>query len=146
MLDKKPENLDGKSASYILVQPSSKVVSSGIEPTEVASESSTESKGLNKFLNLIISFNSYIIYTKVSNIVYEGDKLKVFGTFNFNSNSNRWEIDETIAVIKGEVSDFIHNLNTERVWNALSLGKSAIFCGLFVAGSVWALKGMYKTY
>jgi hypothetical protein len=34
-------------------------------------------------------------------MVYEGDKLKVFGTFQYNTYANRWEIDNPIAFIQG---------------------------------------------
>ena len=44
---------------------------------------------------------SYVQYTKYSEVVYEGDKLSVFGTFVFNPFANRWEIDNPLAFIKG---------------------------------------------
>jgi len=83
-------------------------------------------------MNAFLYGGSYVFYTKCSEVVYEGDTLSVFGTFQYNNYTNKWEIDNPIAFFDGS-KDFIEShLKSDKIWNALAiLGKSALAAGLF---------------
>ena len=59
---------------------------------------------MSKALNTINAFfgSTLLIYTKYSQIVYEGDSLKLFGLVSYNSSADRWEMPDPIAFINGE--------------------------------------------
>ena len=39
---------------------------------------------------------------KYSKVVYDGDKVQIFGALNYNVHSERWEISSPIAIFKDD--------------------------------------------
>lgn len=89
---------------------------------------------------------SYLWYTKYSEIVYEGDIVKIFGTFIYNPFANRWEIDNPIAIINGSVKDYIEHLTYEKIWNVLSIFKRVALIGGCAAGLGWSSYLLMKRF
>eukprot|EP00347_Sterkiella_histriomuscorum_P023472 403334513 len=141
--------LSNEELGYIQIQPSSKVHMQGFNVIQKKSEESLSSSGWNRFINSFLSMGSYLMYTKFSEIVYEGDKVKVFGTFIFNPFANRWEIENPIAFINGSVDGYVDHLQSEKIWNGFSIFGRAIVLAGCVAGLGWAsyrLMGRFKKH
>jgi hypothetical protein len=82
------------------------------------------------------------MYTKLSEVVYEGDHIKIFGTFIFNQYANRWEIEDPIAIISGPVEGYIDHLDKVKIFNAISLGFSGLLASTCFVGFSYLLYKM----
>lgn len=103
----------------------------------------------NRIINSFFSMGTYLFYTKYSEVIYQGDVVKVFGTFIYNPYANRWEIDNPIAFINGSVKDYIDHLRSEKIWNILSIFTRTSVIGVCVAGLGWStykLMGRYNKH
>ena len=55
---------------------------------------------------LFMGAGSYLLSTKYSEIVYEGDTLRLFGMLSFNPFCDRWEFENPLAFIKGFIGHY----------------------------------------
>ncbi len=105
------EDSSKDNVGLIQIQPSSDIQMLNYEQKRIPKKNdSTVMDIISKTLNTLFFSGSYFLYRKYSQIVYEGDNLKVFGTFQFNPYANRWEIDNPIAFIQGGKSELISTL------------------------------------
>ncbi|CDW77491.1 UNKNOWN [Stylonychia lemnae] len=123
---------DGK-IRYIQVYPSSKTAAYNLTIAEKESDSSFKNGIWNRLINTFLYAGSYVYYTKHSQVVYEGENLSVFGTFQLNTYTNKWEIDNPIAFFDGTKDFIMSQLSSDKLWNALSIG----FRGAIVGGLVY---------
>jgi hypothetical protein len=73
---------------------------------------------------------SYVLYNRYSTLVYEGDKLKIFGILAYNTIANRWEIENPLAFLNGSKDEYISYLTWGMVSNVFGIvlrGTLALF-------------------
>jgi hypothetical protein len=79
--------------------------------------SGKDNAALNFITRVANSFfmGSLVFYNKYSDILYEGDKIQVFGVATYNTFSDSWELSEPLALIKSGVGKFIKDLWWEKL-------------------------------
>lgn len=108
--------------------------------TVKVSDSSTMSF-FNRLANTFLFGSSFMYYNRYSKIVYEGDRLNVFGVLSYNRLLDSWEMTKPLAFIKsGYLGQYITSLTWEQVYSGFGFvirGGLAFLCTL---GLIWAGK------
>lgn len=102
--------------------------------------------GLARVTNfLFLTAGQQVLYRRYSQIIYEGDKLEVFGLFNYCQASDQWMLTKPLCFAKGEsIKDYISSLT----WNQVSLGFGCFFRGalffILATFAVWGIKRLLQ--
>ena len=94
---------DLKKPLGLVVSPSSKVILGGAKAMK--SKHDSERVSNNGLLKRVGSFFIWLLggslgyLDKYSHVVYDGDRLTVYGTLSYNTASERWEMKNPIAIL-----------------------------------------------
>ena len=116
--------------------PNSKLKFYDFDRKKTENSSGTNYAALNFFTRVVNTFwmtSSYIYYNKYSDILFEGDHVKIFGVVEYNRFSETWEFSKPLALLKQDVADYINDL----WWSKLSCGSGIFFRGIFAALFLW---------
>jgi len=96
---------DLKKALGLVVSPSSKVILGGAKAKAMKSKHDSERVSNNGLLKRVGSLFIWLLggslgyLDKYSHVVYDGDRLTVYGTLSYNTASERWEMKNPIAIL-----------------------------------------------
>jgi hypothetical protein len=124
------------------VHPISKLKFYEFDEKKTVHSSGSQSQTLNFMTRLMNTFfmSSFVFYNRYSEILYEGDSVKLFGVVTYNTYSDAWEISKPLALLKSGVGEFLNDL----WWDRISCYSGIFFRGLFTLGFAWATLAVSK--
>jgi hypothetical protein len=102
---------------------------------KTAHSSGRDNAAMNFMTRLANSFfmGSLVFYNKYSEILYEGDIVKVFGIIQYNKYTDSWELSRPLALFKSGVGEYINDL----WWENLSSGTGIFFRSILFLAFSW---------
>ena len=124
------------------MHPISKLKFYEFDEKKTVHSSGSQSQTLNFMTRLMNTFfmSSFVFYNRYSEILYEGDSVKLFGVVTYNTYSDAWEISKPLALLKSGVGEFINDL----WWDRLSCYSGIFFRGVLTLGFAWATLAFSK--
>jgi zona occludens toxin (predicted ATPase) len=99
-----------------------------------------------RFFNTFFFGGSYALYHKYQEVIYEGDKLTLFGVLSYNKYADQWEFEKPLSFINGSKHDLIANMSWWRAGKIVMMGLNCLVISACVGGLLWSVYRLTKRY